>query len=205
MSRNLPTVLGRLLAVRSDPQPPRVTFPGIISANVPEVALGVATGKASPAIILVLDLDDDLGPSSDGALIDCIGIGDDQVRTLRGRAKSGRGGLHLAEPVVAQRTQHDHSIAERQLGVRDALAPVFVDSLGSKVERIAKPADHALGVAVAQARDHCRAGHLHPPSRLWLSAIQLRYIKECRPLAFSKVLGLPYRLACDPASPQENA
>src|SRR5262244_843773 len=36
-------------------------FPGIISANVPEVALGVATAKAPPAIVLVFDLDDDLG------------------------------------------------------------------------------------------------------------------------------------------------
>jgi len=31
----------------------------------------------------------------------------------------------LAEPIVAQRTQHNHSVAERQLGVRDAIALVL--------------------------------------------------------------------------------
>src|SRR5262249_31777404 len=98
-------------------------FPGIISANIPEVALGVATAKAPPAIVLVFDLDDDLGPSSNSAVIDRIGVGDDQVRTLRGPAKRGRSGLRLAEPIVAQRTQHNHSVAERQLGVHDAIAP----------------------------------------------------------------------------------
>ena len=66
-----------------------------------------------------------LGPSSNGAVIDRIGVGNDQVWTLRGPAKRGRSGLHLAEPIVAQRTQHNHSVAERQLGVRDAIAPVL--------------------------------------------------------------------------------
>ena len=60
-------------------------FPGIISANVPEVALGVGTAKAPPAIVLVFDLDDDLGPSSSDALMDRIGIGDDQVRSRQAR------------------------------------------------------------------------------------------------------------------------
>src|SRR5262245_64066131 len=90
-------------------------FPGIIGANIPEVALGVATAKAPPAIVLVFDLDDDLGPSSNSAVIDRIGVGDDQVRTLRGPAKRGRSGLRLAEPIVAQRTQHNHSGAARQV------------------------------------------------------------------------------------------
>src|SRR5262245_9086404 len=89
-------------------------------------------------------------PAATGAVIDRIGLGDDQVRTLRGPTKRGRSGLHLAEPIVAQRTQHNHSVAERQLGVRDAIAPVFVDGLGAKAERIAKPTDHALGVAVGR-------------------------------------------------------
>src|SRR5215813_13825234 len=180
-----------LRAGTSDPRGSHVTFSRIISANVPEVALGVATAKAPPAIVLVFDLDDDLGPSSNSAVIDRIGVGDDQVRTLRGPAKRGRSGLHLAEPIVAQRTQHNHSVAERQLGVRDAAAAVFVDGVGAKAERIAKPTDHALGVAVPQARNNCRAGHLHPPSTLSPSATRLGGIHDCRLSAFEALSGLP--------------
>ena len=43
-------------------------------ADVPEVALGIATRENSAAVVFILDFDDDLCPGGLGAPIDCVCI-----------------------------------------------------------------------------------------------------------------------------------
>jgi hypothetical protein len=78
-------------------------LPWIIGADVPEVALGIATRENSAAVVFILDVDDDLCPGGLGAPIDHVGVRHDNVRTLCRPPERCRRGLEPAELICHAR------------------------------------------------------------------------------------------------------
>lgn len=54
--------------------------PGIISSEVPDMAFEIAASKPAPAVILILDVQQDLGACRFGLSVDQIGVRDDRDR-----------------------------------------------------------------------------------------------------------------------------
>src|SRR5215468_7944968 len=84
-------------------------LPGIVSADVPDVALEVATGEGAATVRLVFDVEKHLCAGLLRARIDCIGIGHDKRRASSLSATNLIGLLH--EPtvvIVVNRSQHNH-------------------------------------------------------------------------------------------------
>src|SRR6185369_16485374 len=65
----------------SDPWPP-----GVVGAEGPDMTFEVAAGEAAPAVVLVLDVDEDDGAAELGPRVDDVGVGDDHVGRLRREA-----------------------------------------------------------------------------------------------------------------------
>ena len=57
-------------------------LPGVVSAEVPQVAFQVEAAETPAAVILVLDFDGNLGSGSLRAGVNRIGIGHDHIRRL---------------------------------------------------------------------------------------------------------------------------
>src|SRR5882724_4596113 len=92
------------------------SYPRIVGAEVPDVALRVAAGIAPAAIVLVLDLEEDLGAGFLGAGVVQVGVGDDDIGALRADTALRRPD-QATERVVARRAKHDHAVAEDELGM----------------------------------------------------------------------------------------
>jgi hypothetical protein len=88
-----------------------------------------------------------------------VGVGDDDVGALRADAADlGRRLLQLAEVVVALGAEHDHAVAERELGVGDAAGLVGDDEVALEPEGAAEPVDRRRRVAVAHRGNHRHLG-----------------------------------------------
>src|SRR4051812_21387227 len=90
--------------------------PGGIGAEVPDVTFEIAAGLGSAAVVLVLDVDGNFGPSGFGASVVSVGVGHDDVRCLGFGSANLFRLLNVASVLVgAHRTQHDHAVAVCQL------------------------------------------------------------------------------------------
>jgi hypothetical protein len=124
------------------------------------VAFEVAAGEGAAAVVHVSDVEDHLGAGGLGGGVDGVGIGDDEVDAL-GFAEADLVGLdhELAGfAAVVDGAEHDHSVAEGELGVHDGgVVGAEIDGLLFEAEGTDEPVDGSEGVTVAEARDDGRA------------------------------------------------
>jgi hypothetical protein len=133
-------------------------LPGIVGAEVPEVAFEVSAGEAFAAIAFVGEVVDDGGSGSFGGGVDGVaggGVFDDEVRGL-GLAEVDFGGLGHGEfggGAVVDGAEHDHAVAEGEFGVGDGVVGASVDGVLLESEGGAEPLDCGCGIVVAEAGD----------------------------------------------------
>jgi len=130
--------------------------PGIVGADAPEVAFEVAAGEGAAAIVHVADVEDHLGAGAFGGGVDGVGVVHDEVDAF-GLAEADLVGLghELAElATVVDGAEHDHTVAEGELGVHHGgVVGAEVDGLLFEAEGADEPVDGGKGVAVAKAGD----------------------------------------------------
>src|SRR6185503_6345004 len=131
------------------------SVPRIVGAEVPDVAPRIAAGIAATAVVLVLERHDHRGAGFDGAGMVGVHVVHDDVGAGRdGAAYAGRWLLKPAELVVARRAQHDHAVAEDELGVSDRAAVTRHDEMLLEAEGVAEPFDHRCRISVAEGGNH---------------------------------------------------
>src|SRR5262249_60882317 len=98
-------------------------FPRVVGAKTPEMSFKITTCKASTAVIFVFDIQHDPGTGSFRSSIKRVGVRNDDIRAL------GLGSAHFvrlphqpAELRIQNRSEHDHSVAEAQLGMDNGVA-----------------------------------------------------------------------------------
>jgi hypothetical protein len=128
--------------------------PRVVGADAPEVAFEVAAGEGAAAVVHVADVEDHFGSGGFGGSVDGIGIGDDEVDAL-GFAEADLVGLDHeigGFAAVVDGAEHDHAVAEGELGVHDGgLVEAEVDGLLFETEGLDEPVDGSERVAVAEA------------------------------------------------------
>src|SRR5579859_1497658 len=111
-----------------------------VGAEAPLVAFEVARRVATPAVVVVVRRQRDLGAGGGRAGVVRVRIGDEDVR--RPLAQAGIG--------VTQAAEHQHAVAQLQLGVGDgALRPRHQQQL-LEAERPLQPGDGRRGIAVGK-------------------------------------------------------
>jgi len=129
-------------------------MPGVVGAEIPDVAFEVAAGVTTAAVAFVVDIKNDLGAGGFGASVMRVAIGDDDVAALRFCAADFIGLLHqFAEFVVLDGSEHDHAAAEIELGVGDGVVLAGDDEMFFESERVAEPVYCGRGVAITHAGD----------------------------------------------------
>ena len=130
--------------------------PGVVGADAPEMTFEVAAGEGAAAVVHVADVEDHLGAGGFGGGVDCVGVGDDEVDAF-GFAEADLVGLDHEFAVfaaVVDGAEHDHAVAEGELGVHDGgVVGAEVDGLLFEAEGADEPVDGGEGVAVAEAGD----------------------------------------------------
>jgi hypothetical protein len=128
--------------------------PGVVGADAPEMAFGIATGKGAAAVVHVADVENHLGTGGFGGGVDGVGVVDDEVGAP-GLAEADLVWLHhvLGDPAaIVDGADHDHAVAEGQLGVHDGgVIGAEEDGLFFEAECGDEPVDRGEGVAVAKA------------------------------------------------------
>jgi hypothetical protein len=130
--------------------------PRVVGADAPDVAFEVAAGESAATVVHIADVEDHFGTGGFGSVVDGIGVVDDEVCAF-GLAAADLVGLdhELAGlAAVVDGAQHDHAIAEGELGVLDGFV-VGGDEycLFFEAEGAAEPVDGGECVAVAKAGD----------------------------------------------------
>jgi hypothetical protein len=135
---------------------PGILDPGIVGADAPKVGFEVAAGEGSAAVVHVSDVEDHLGAGGFGGGVDGVGVVHDDVDAF-GLAEADLVGLghELAElTTVIDGAEHDHAVAEGELGVHDGgVVGAEVDGLLLETEGAGEPVDGGQGVAVTKAGD----------------------------------------------------
>lgn len=131
-------------------------LPGIVAPDTPDMPAGIAAGKAASAIVLVRQRNQDLRTGLYRALMHGVGIVDGEVNGLRLAPADlvGLGEQGAVGGVGANRAEHDHAVAEGELGVGDRVVLAVDDQVPLEAEDGAQPVDGSVGVAVAQAGDN---------------------------------------------------
>lgn len=120
------------------------------------MAFGVAASEGAAAVVHVADVENHGGASGSGCGVDGVGVGGDEIDAV-GVAQADLVGLDhkLAEfSGVVYGAEHDHAVAEGELGVHDGLVVgAEVDGLLFEAEGADEPVDGGEGVAVAETGD----------------------------------------------------
>ena len=131
-------------------------LPRVVGADVPEVAFEVAAGEGAAAVVHVAMSSDDGRAGGFGGGVDGIGVGDDEVEAF-GLAQIDLVGLNDVLAVFAaviDGAEHDHAVAEGELGVGDGVVVGSdVDGIFLEAEGADEPVDGGEGIAVAEAGD----------------------------------------------------
>ena len=134
--------------------------PGIVGADVPEIAFGVAAGEGTATVGLVGDVEDDGGAGGFGGGVDGVGVVDDEAGGF-GLAEADLVGMDhefaVGVGVVALRgdgAEHDHAVAEDELSVHHAGPLTHVNSVFFESQRLTEPFDCPQAIVIAHARDH---------------------------------------------------
>jgi hypothetical protein len=130
-------------------------LPWIVGADVPDVAFEVAAGEGAAAVVHVLDVEEHGGSGGLCGGVDGVGVGDDEIGALRLAAVDfvGLGHEFAGGGAVVDGAEHDHTVAEGELGVGDGVAGTHVDGLLLEAEGAGEPVDGGEGVAIAEPRD----------------------------------------------------
>jgi hypothetical protein len=128
------------------------SLPGVIAAEIPKLALRIATGVAPATVVLILDVHRDGGTCSNGMCIVVVDVSHDDVWRLRNWIPGWRV-LQTPKLIIAGRTEHDHSVSECELGVGDPAIAVLNNQMGPETEGITQPIDGGFGIPVPQRRD----------------------------------------------------
>src|SRR5271157_5964794 len=134
----------------------RLCLPGIEGSNIPNVSLGIAAGECLTAMVLLCQIDHHLGACHLGAGVDGIYVGYDKIRSL---------GLCSADLIrllqqlrhwrpTDDRADHDHAVAESQLGMHHHTVSTGINGLLLKPECPAQPIDHLDRISIAEPRDY---------------------------------------------------
>ena len=118
------------------------------------MTFGVATGEGSAAVVHVADVEDHGGAGGFGGGVDGVCIGDNEVDAVSVAEVDLVGvGHELAElAAVVDGAEHDHAVAEGDLGVHDRfVVGAEVDGLLFEAEGSGEPVDGGEGIAVAEA------------------------------------------------------
>jgi hypothetical protein len=130
--------------------------PWVEGADAPEVAFEVAAGEGAAAVVHVADGEDHLGVGGFGGGVDGVDVVHDEVGAL-GLAEADLVGLdHVVADLAAvvDGADHDHAVAEGELGVHDGGAiGAEEDGLLFEAEGGDQPVDGGEGVAVSEAWD----------------------------------------------------
>jgi hypothetical protein len=109
------------------------------------------------SVILIFDVEHDLGARRLGLPINRVGVGHHEVGTLRlPPADFVRLRHQAVERRIADGAEHDHAVAEAELGVGDRALVARHDHLLFKSKRPAQPLDGRCGVAIAQTGNNGR-------------------------------------------------
>src|SRR6266851_6354089 len=130
-------------------------LPWIVGTDVPDVAFEVAAAEGAAAVVHVADVEEHGGSGGFGGGVGGVGVLDDDVRAL-GLAEVDLVGLGRefgGGCAVVDGAEHDHAVAEGELGVHDGVAWTHVDGLLLEAEGAGEPVDGGEGVAVAEPRD----------------------------------------------------
>jgi len=129
-------------------------LPGIVGAEVPDVAFEVAAGVAAAAMALVVNVEDDLSAGGFGSSIMRVAIGDNDVAALRFGATDFVGLLHqFAKFVVLDGAEHDHAAAKVELCMGYGVVFGGNDEVFLETEGVAEPFNCGGSVAIAHAGD----------------------------------------------------
>ncbi len=137
------------------------------------------------AVLLVGDLEQNLGACPLRLGVMRIGVGDDNVAALRLRAADLVRLAHVSaeRAVPVGGTQHDHAVAvgQRQLRMDHAIVLAAGHQVLAEAESAAEPGDGAFRVAVAQRRDDAggAVGHARKPSSTILPMVVPLSISPC--------------------------
>jgi len=125
--------------------------PGIVGSEGPDVAFGIAAGVAASAVLVILDVEDDLGAHRRRRRIVGVGVADDEIAALRlGAADLVRLLHELVEIRILHRPQHHHAVSERELRIGDGAVLVADDRILLEPERGGQPVDRPRQIPVAQ-------------------------------------------------------
>jgi hypothetical protein len=146
--------------IRYFPGPPwlclGLCFPRVVCTDAPEVAFEVATGEGAATVVHIADVEDHLGAGGFGGGVDGVGVGGDEVDPF-GLAEADLVGLNHefgGFASVVNGTEHDHAVAEGELGVHDGgVVGGEVDGLLFEAEGADEPVDGGERVAVTKAGD----------------------------------------------------
>ncbi len=162
--------------------------PGIVRADVPAMTLRVFHRELTAAVVRVLKRANDLCSGSHGACIDRIGVGNHDVgATSFHPAQLGWRLEAAAVLAVLLRAEHDHAVAQCQLGVGDGSVFAFKDSMTLKAEDIAEPFNSSGSIAIAQSGDDGAAGFSHGET----SAGRVSRFLDCQQSYILAVMELP--------------
>src|SRR6266851_5535355 len=106
-------------------------LPRIVGTDVPDVAFEVAAGEGAAAVVHVADVEEHGGSGGFGGGVGGVGVVDDEVRAL-GLAEVDLVGLGRefgGGCAVVDGAEHDHAVAEGELGVHDGVACTHIDGL----------------------------------------------------------------------------
>lgn len=128
----------------------RIRGPGIVFADRPDLAFGIAHDEGLAAVVFGLKLLQDLCTGGFRR-----GIGRSAVRNNNvDRSGDGASGVRQGKPVgcllmESGGSDHDHSIAQKKLRVLDRSDCVAVDGLFGKAKSLLQPFDCLVGIGVS--------------------------------------------------------
>src|SRR5215469_1729880 len=148
-----------------------VSRPRIVAAEAPDVPFQVAAGVTSAAVVLVLDVSEHGRAGSLRPRIVRVTIGNNHIRTLRLAPADVLWMLYeFPKHTDADRRQHDHSIAERQLRVCDPAVSVRDGQMALEPEGLAQPLNCGRCISIAHGgNDSCPFFlRVHRGDLLWM-------------------------------------
>ncbi len=130
------------------------------------MALGVCDGEFAAAVGRVLKWTDDGCVSGDGASVNGIGIGNNDVDAARfNTAEVGRRLEAPAMFIVFLGAEHDHASADGELGMADGSGWAFMNCVALETDDVAEPVNCGGRIAITHSGDYSAVNFRHgePP------------------------------------------
>ena len=111
-------------------------LPGIVGSDAPDMSARIAAGESASAILLVRQRNDDVRAGLHRARVHGVGIVDGEIDGLRLAPADfvGLGEQGAVGRVGTDRAEHDHAVAEGELGVGDGIVVAVDDQVPLEAE-----------------------------------------------------------------------